>query len=135
MRERSIGDLFNNFSDFARRQPLTVMAGSVFAGFLVSRFLKSNAANAPTVHADRRSGRSFDQLARRLAAAARRALCRRARAANGRGASRRRLAVRLAGPGGLGGLVGGSTGTGRERKRLRPSTMTTDGTSGERDGR
>ena len=41
LRDRSLGESFNAFSDFARRQPMTVMAGAVFGGFLVSRFLKS----------------------------------------------------------------------------------------------
>lgn len=43
LRERSIEDLVATFSNFARRQPAAAFAGSVLAGFAVSRFLKSSA--------------------------------------------------------------------------------------------
>jgi hypothetical protein len=43
LRERSIEDLIGSFSSFARRQPAAAFAGSVLAGFALSRFLKSSA--------------------------------------------------------------------------------------------
>jgi hypothetical protein len=42
LRERSIEDLISSFSSFARRQPAAAFAGSVLAGFALSRFLKSS---------------------------------------------------------------------------------------------
>jgi hypothetical protein len=42
LRERSIEDLVSSFSSFARRQPVAAFAGSVLAGFALSRFLKSS---------------------------------------------------------------------------------------------
>jgi hypothetical protein len=43
LRERSVEDLVSSFSNFARRQPAAALAGSVLAGFALSRFLKSSA--------------------------------------------------------------------------------------------
>jgi hypothetical protein len=43
LRERSVEDLVSSFSSFARRQPAAAFAGSVLAGFALSRFLKSSA--------------------------------------------------------------------------------------------
>jgi ribosomal protein L12E/L44/L45/RPP1/RPP2 len=43
LRERNIDDLFHSLSDFARRQPATFFGSAVFAGFAISRFLKSSA--------------------------------------------------------------------------------------------
>jgi hypothetical protein len=43
LRERSVEDLVSTFSSFARRQPAATFAGSVLAGFALSRFLKSSA--------------------------------------------------------------------------------------------
>lgn len=43
LRERSVEDLVSTFNGFARRQPATAFAGSVLAGFALSRFLKSSA--------------------------------------------------------------------------------------------
>jgi predicted Zn-dependent protease len=43
LRERSVEDLASSFNDFARRQPAAAFAGSVLAGFALSRFLKSSA--------------------------------------------------------------------------------------------
>lgn len=43
LRERSVEDLASGFSNFARRQPAAAFAGSVLAGFALSRFLKSSA--------------------------------------------------------------------------------------------
>jgi hypothetical protein len=44
LRERSVEDLVSSLNRFARRQPATAFAGSVLAGFALSRFLKSSAA-------------------------------------------------------------------------------------------
>jgi hypothetical protein len=41
LRERSVEDLMSGFNRFARRQPAAAFAGSVLAGFMLSRFLKS----------------------------------------------------------------------------------------------
>ena len=43
LRERSTEDLVSDFNSFARRQPAAAFAGSVLAGFALSRFLKSSA--------------------------------------------------------------------------------------------
>lgn len=43
IRDRSVGDLVDTVSDFARRQPTAFFAGSVLAGVVASRFLKSSA--------------------------------------------------------------------------------------------
>jgi hypothetical protein len=43
LRERSIEDLVESFNRFARNQPAAAFAGSVLAGFALSRFLKSSA--------------------------------------------------------------------------------------------
>jgi uncharacterized membrane protein YdfJ with MMPL/SSD domain len=41
LRNRSMEDLVDSFTRFARRQPAAAFAGSVLAGFVLSRFLKS----------------------------------------------------------------------------------------------
>jgi hypothetical protein len=46
LRERSVEDLVSTFNSFARRQPAAAFAGSVLAGFALSRFLKSSARRA-----------------------------------------------------------------------------------------
>src|SRR6059058_4421416 len=38
LRERSVEDLVSDFNSFARRQPAAAFAGSVLAGFALSRF-------------------------------------------------------------------------------------------------
>jgi adenylosuccinate lyase len=43
LRDRSVGDFVSTFSGFARRQPAVAFAGSVLAGFALSRLLKSSA--------------------------------------------------------------------------------------------
>jgi F0F1-type ATP synthase membrane subunit b/b' len=43
LRERSVDDLVHSLSDFARKQPATFFGSAVFAGFVLSRFLKSTA--------------------------------------------------------------------------------------------
>jgi hypothetical protein len=45
LRERSVEDLVGTFTNFARTQPVAAFAGSVLAGFALSRFLKSSSAN------------------------------------------------------------------------------------------
>jgi hypothetical protein len=42
LRERSIEDLVTSFTTFAREQPASAFAGSLLAGFALSRFLKSS---------------------------------------------------------------------------------------------
>ena len=44
VREKSIEDIVAAIDDFARRQPVAFFGGSVLAGFVLSRFLKSSAA-------------------------------------------------------------------------------------------
>jgi len=46
LRERSVEDLVSSFNSFARRQPAAAFAGSVLAGFALSRFLKSSASSS-----------------------------------------------------------------------------------------
>jgi hypothetical protein len=41
-RERDVSDIYSTLHDFARRQPLTFMAGSFAAGLLLARFLKTS---------------------------------------------------------------------------------------------
>ena len=50
LRERSVEDLVSSFSGFARRQPAAAFAGSVLAGFALSRFLKSSAPHSENRH-------------------------------------------------------------------------------------
>lgn len=42
LRERSVGELTERLQRFARNQPAAAFAGSVLAGFALSRFLKSS---------------------------------------------------------------------------------------------
>jgi uncharacterized protein YjbJ (UPF0337 family) len=46
VRERSVGDLMRQASDYARREPAMFVAGTVFVGFMMARFLKSSAERA-----------------------------------------------------------------------------------------
>jgi predicted Zn-dependent protease len=43
LRERSVEDLASSFNNFARQQPAAAFAGSVLAGFALSRVRKSSA--------------------------------------------------------------------------------------------
>ncbi|HEX5509302.1 MAG TPA: hypothetical protein VFX37_12430 [Pseudolabrys sp.] len=43
LREKSVEDLVEGFTNFTRRQPAVAFAGAVLAGFALSRFLKSSA--------------------------------------------------------------------------------------------
>jgi len=47
LRERSVDDLMEGLSKFARQQPVVFFGGAVFAGFALSRFLKSSAEHRP----------------------------------------------------------------------------------------
>lgn len=47
MRERRIEDLLGVVDDFAHRQPAAFFGGSVLAGFLLSRFLRSSNSREP----------------------------------------------------------------------------------------
>jgi hypothetical protein len=42
LRERNMGDFAESIGKFARSQPMIFFAGAVFAGFALSRFLKSS---------------------------------------------------------------------------------------------
>lgn len=53
IRERSIGDLVRQASDYARRDPAVFMAGTVLVGFMLTRFLKSGAERAERERDDR----------------------------------------------------------------------------------
>ena len=44
LRERSVGDIFQGISDFARREPVIFFGLTVAAGFALSRFLKSSSS-------------------------------------------------------------------------------------------
>src|SRR5437763_914118 len=46
LRQRSIGDLMNTFTDLGKMEPLALFGGAVLAGFAISRFLKSSADNS-----------------------------------------------------------------------------------------
>jgi len=59
---RSIGDLMQDVSNFARRQPAIFIAGSVLAGFVLTRFLKSSSPEDGRQHFAGPSGsRRWDQ--------------------------------------------------------------------------
>lgn len=45
LRERSVGDLFNEVNGFARREPAAFFGAAVVAGFALSRFLGSSSAH------------------------------------------------------------------------------------------
>lgn len=53
LRDRSVGDLVNTVSDFARREPVAFFAGTVLAGLVLARFVKSSASAHDTHHDDR----------------------------------------------------------------------------------
>jgi hypothetical protein len=46
LRDRSVEELMDTFNQFARSQPAAAFAGSVLAGFALSRFLKSSKPTA-----------------------------------------------------------------------------------------
>lgn len=48
LRNRNVEELFAGFDRYARQQPALVFGGALMAGFVLSRFLKSSAAPAPT---------------------------------------------------------------------------------------
>ncbi len=43
IRDRSFAEIYADIESFSRRQPVTVAAGAVLAGFLLARFIKSSA--------------------------------------------------------------------------------------------
>ena len=43
VRSRDIGEVFSTLADFGRRQPVAFFGGAVLAGFILSRFFKSDA--------------------------------------------------------------------------------------------
>lgn len=47
LRDRSAGQLFEDVTDFARRQPTAFFGVAALAGFALARFMKSSAASAP----------------------------------------------------------------------------------------
>ncbi len=55
-RSRDIGEVFATVASFGRRQPVAFFGGAVLAGFLLSRFLKSDVpvVDDPSVFAERR---------------------------------------------------------------------------------
>ncbi|MBE9606992.1 hypothetical protein IAI18_19180 [Acetobacteraceae bacterium H6797] len=46
IKERSVGELVDDVSDFARRQPTAFFGAAILAGFALSRFAKSTASTA-----------------------------------------------------------------------------------------
>jgi len=48
LRERDLGDLFNDVRQVAQRQPELFVAGALAAGFLLGRFLKSSSSPSST---------------------------------------------------------------------------------------
>lgn len=50
LRERSVGDLLNEVSGFARRQPAAFFGAAVLAGFAITRFAKSSAETTGAGH-------------------------------------------------------------------------------------
>jgi hypothetical protein len=55
IRDRSIGEVADMFTDFARRQPTAFFGGAVLAGFVMTRFMKSR-SDRPRHMAGRTSG-------------------------------------------------------------------------------
>lgn len=51
IRHQSIEEIISQIDEFARRQPVAFFGGSVLAGFVLSRFLKSTAAPRSAVSA------------------------------------------------------------------------------------
>jgi hypothetical protein len=60
IRDRSIGEVADMFTDFARRQPAACFGGAVLAGFVMTRFMKSR-ADRPRHVAGRSSGQGATQ--------------------------------------------------------------------------
>jgi uncharacterized protein YjbJ (UPF0337 family) len=48
LRDRSAGQLFEDVTDFARRQPTAFFGVAALAGFALARFMKSSAATTPS---------------------------------------------------------------------------------------
>ena len=47
LRDRDLRDVLASVTDFAKQQPVAFFAGSVLAGFVLARFLKSEARSVP----------------------------------------------------------------------------------------
>lgn len=58
LRDRSVGDLVNTVSDFARREPVAFFAGTVLAGLVLARFVKSSANGKPASGDDETLGQA-----------------------------------------------------------------------------
>jgi hypothetical protein len=58
LRERDTDSMFNEFQDFARRQPALLLGGAVAAGFFLSRVLKSSSHRHESEYVGRSSHRS-----------------------------------------------------------------------------
>ncbi len=56
VRSRDIGQVFSSLADFGRKQPVAFFGGAVLAGFVLSRFLKSDApmVDETSLYGDRR---------------------------------------------------------------------------------
>jgi hypothetical protein len=60
VRERNVGQLFNEVQDFARRQPTAFFGGAVILGFAAIRFLKSSKEAAQRQSTDEVSSSAAD---------------------------------------------------------------------------
>lgn len=60
LREKNLDELMHGVQDLARRSPATFIAGSVAAGFLLSRFLKSSSQHGSGQESHRAYGRDDD---------------------------------------------------------------------------
>jgi hypothetical protein len=69
LRERSVGDLMQEASGFARRQPVAFFGAAVLAGFAVARFAKSSSGGGSTRHHGRAMQGQGDAGGRGLPAA------------------------------------------------------------------
>lgn len=56
VRSRDVGQVFSSLADFGRKQPVAFFGGAVLAGFVLSRFLKSDApmVDETSLYGDRR---------------------------------------------------------------------------------
>jgi len=75
LRDRSVDEVLQDFSEFARRRPATLIGASLLGGFALARFLKSSAdrraARGEAPSGSFRAGRpAVDRSSRRMAAPA-----------------------------------------------------------------
>jgi hypothetical protein len=59
LRERSVGDLMQEATSFARQQPGAFFGAAVLAGFAIARFAKSSASGVATQHSLGHGGTSY----------------------------------------------------------------------------